>query len=94
MRKHQKKFLNKTLGKCTFYFGESKLYPYFEVIPRIFPFSFSPKATNTYGNNYFNSNLPVSERWRMPWPKQISFYSSTEPAFTFSKSPMEHQMNV
>ena len=38
----------------------SKLYPDFEVIPSP-SFSFSPNATNTFGKNYFNSNLPVSE---------------------------------
>ena len=40
----------------------SKLYPDFEVIPSP-SFSFSPNATNTFGKNYFNSNLPVSEGW-------------------------------
>ena len=40
----------------------SKLY--LRVIPWSCPsFSFSPNATNTFGKNYFNSNLPVSERW-------------------------------
>ena len=38
----------------------SKLYPDFEVIPSP-SFSFSPNVTNTFGKNYFNSNLPVSE---------------------------------
>ena len=37
--------------------------PEFDVIPRSCPsFSFSPNATNAFGKNYFNSNLPVSER--------------------------------
>ena len=55
-------FGEKNLGKCTFYFG-------IEVIPRFWsytqklPFFFIfTNATNTFGKNYFNTNLPVSER--------------------------------
>ena len=63
-----------------------------EVIPRLFcsAFSFSP-VTNAFGKTYLTSKLLVSEKvTNSDGLMMILFYnSSTEPAFTCLKSPVE-----